>query len=121
LIDATYGHLVRDAEDQDRGLLDAYDAAADDRGHAVGTNPADGHKRDDLKDEKAPPERGLQWLWIEVPPHRVPLAADQRVRRRKRRPPRLGRLRARPRPPRHLREHRNQRLITLERRRQIAA
>jgi integrase len=41
MIDATYGHLVRDAEDQDRGLLDAYDAAADNRGHAVVTNPAD--------------------------------------------------------------------------------
>jgi hypothetical protein len=38
VIDATYGHLVRDAEDQDRGLLDAYDAAADQRGHVVGTN-----------------------------------------------------------------------------------
>ena len=26
MIDATYGHLARDAEDQDRGLLDAYDS-----------------------------------------------------------------------------------------------
>ena len=26
MIDATYGHLARDAEDKDRGLLDAYDA-----------------------------------------------------------------------------------------------
>jgi hypothetical protein len=25
MTDATYGHLVQDAEDQDRGLLDAYD------------------------------------------------------------------------------------------------
>jgi hypothetical protein len=59
MIDATYGHLVRDAEDQDRGLLDAYDAANERRGHAVGTNPADGHVRGDPEDEKAPPERGV--------------------------------------------------------------
>jgi hypothetical protein len=37
MIDATYGHLARDAEDQDRGLLDAYDSAANARGHGVGT------------------------------------------------------------------------------------
>jgi hypothetical protein len=36
MIDATYGHLVRDAEDQDRGLLDAYDAANERRGHESG-------------------------------------------------------------------------------------
>lgn len=35
VIDATHGHLVRDADDQDRDLLEAFDAA---RGHAVGTN-----------------------------------------------------------------------------------
>jgi hypothetical protein len=29
----TYGHLVRDADDQDRGLLDAYDALRARRGH----------------------------------------------------------------------------------------
>jgi hypothetical protein len=40
MIDATYGHLARDAEDQDRGLLDAYDTA-NGRGHAVGTDSAD--------------------------------------------------------------------------------
>jgi hypothetical protein len=34
MIDSTYGHLAQDAEDQDRGLLDAYDAAS---GHVVGT------------------------------------------------------------------------------------
>jgi hypothetical protein len=33
----TYGHLAQDAEDQDRGLLDAYDAANDGRGQDVGT------------------------------------------------------------------------------------
>jgi hypothetical protein len=27
MVDATYGHLAQDAEDQDRSLLDAYDAA----------------------------------------------------------------------------------------------
>ncbi len=37
MIDATYGHLAHDAEDQDRGLLDAYDAATNGRGHVVGT------------------------------------------------------------------------------------
>jgi hypothetical protein len=37
MIDATYGHLARDAEDQDRGLLDAYDSAENARGHVVGT------------------------------------------------------------------------------------
>jgi hypothetical protein len=31
MIDSTYGHLAQDAEDQDRGLLDAYDAANPDR------------------------------------------------------------------------------------------
>jgi hypothetical protein len=35
MIDATYGHLAQDAEDQDHGLLDAYDAATNDCGHAV--------------------------------------------------------------------------------------
>jgi integrase len=37
MIDSTYGHLAQDAEDQDRGLLDAYDDASDARGHVVGT------------------------------------------------------------------------------------
>jgi integrase len=37
MIDATYGHLAHDAEDQDRGLLDAYDASTNGRGHVVGT------------------------------------------------------------------------------------
>jgi hypothetical protein len=39
MIDATYGHLAQDAEDQDRGLLDAYDAVNNGRGHGVGTRP----------------------------------------------------------------------------------
>jgi hypothetical protein len=59
MIDATYGHLVRDAEEQDRDLLDAYDAAADQRGPAVGTNPGGGDDRGGLRDEKAPRERGF--------------------------------------------------------------
>jgi len=29
MIDARYGHLAQDAEDQDRSLLDTYDAAND--------------------------------------------------------------------------------------------
>jgi hypothetical protein len=42
MIDRTYGHLAQDAEDQDRHLLDAYDAATrDDGGHAVGTDGGD--------------------------------------------------------------------------------
>jgi hypothetical protein len=43
MIDATYGHLAQDAEDQDRDLLDAYDAAVGNgSGHAVGTmTPSD--------------------------------------------------------------------------------
>jgi integrase len=60
MMDATYGHLVRDAEDHDRGLLDAYDGANDGRGHAVGTNPAGGHDRGDPGNEKAPPLRGFR-------------------------------------------------------------
>lgn len=38
VIDATYGHLARDADDHDRGLLDAYDEAC---GHVVGTDDAE--------------------------------------------------------------------------------
>ena len=37
VIDATYGHLARDADQHDRELLDAYDAAS---GHVVGTQSA---------------------------------------------------------------------------------
>ena len=59
MIDATYGHLVRDAEDQDRGLLDAYDAAEDASGHAAGTNPGDEDDRGAYGNEKAPRLRGF--------------------------------------------------------------
>jgi integrase len=41
MIDQTYGRLARDADDYDRGLLDAYDAAEAGRGHVVGTILAD--------------------------------------------------------------------------------
>jgi integrase len=37
MIDQTYGHLARDADDYDRGLLDAYDRAEAGGGHVVGT------------------------------------------------------------------------------------
>jgi hypothetical protein len=38
----TYGHLAQDAEDQDRDLLDAYDASTrNDSGHAVGSKNGD--------------------------------------------------------------------------------
>jgi integrase len=33
IIDATYGHLVRNADDQERDLLDAYDARRARSGH----------------------------------------------------------------------------------------
>jgi len=33
MIDATYGHLVRDADEQDRELLDTYDAQRARSGH----------------------------------------------------------------------------------------
>jgi hypothetical protein len=33
MIDRTYGHFVRDADDQDRDLLDAYDARRARSGH----------------------------------------------------------------------------------------
>jgi hypothetical protein len=36
MIDRTYRHLAQDAEDRARGLLDAYDAASDDRGPGCG-------------------------------------------------------------------------------------
>jgi integrase len=36
MIDETYGHLARDADEQDRDMLDAYDTA-NGRGHVVGT------------------------------------------------------------------------------------
>jgi integrase len=37
MIDQTYGHLARDADDYDRGLLDAYDQAEAGFGHVAGT------------------------------------------------------------------------------------
>lgn len=40
MIDATYGHLARDADDQDRVLLDAYDVQDEANGHVAGTDPA---------------------------------------------------------------------------------
>jgi integrase len=47
MIDATYGHLAQDAEDQDRGLLDAYDAVNNGRGHVVGTTSEAGGTAED--------------------------------------------------------------------------
>lgn len=53
MIDAPYGHLARDAEEQDRGLLDAYDGAAEEgRGHVVGTTSGHGDGVSERKDEK---------------------------------------------------------------------
>jgi integrase len=39
IIDQTYGHLVRDADDQDRDLLDSYDARRARSGHDEGPRP----------------------------------------------------------------------------------
>jgi integrase len=39
MIDDTYGHLARDADDQDRELLNAFDESADEsNGHDAGTD-----------------------------------------------------------------------------------
>ena len=52
VIDATYGHLARDADGNDRELLDAYDEA---NGHVVGTNSGeDGESNLPENDETAP-------------------------------------------------------------------
>ena len=49
MIDETYGHLARDADDQDRDVLDAYDTG-NSRGHVVGT--------DDGRDDGSASEAG---------------------------------------------------------------
>jgi integrase len=60
MIDATYGHLAHDAEDKDRGLLDAYDAASrNGRGHAVGTISGDADEHSEPENEKTPRNAGL--------------------------------------------------------------
>jgi hypothetical protein len=51
MIDATYGHLVREAEDQTAGVLGAYDAADDGRG------PCCGHESDDDDNRGEPAQR----------------------------------------------------------------
>jgi len=56
MIDATYGHLARDAEDQDRELLDAYDSA---NGHVVGTETTRNGATSGPKYEKNPGLAGL--------------------------------------------------------------
>ena len=60
MIDATYGHLARDAEDQDRGLLDAYDRAPAARGHVVGTISGEFDEPRDPKNEETPRDAALQ-------------------------------------------------------------
>jgi integrase len=54
MIDITYGHLARDAEDQDRRLLDAYDAAVNGRGHVVGTISAGGDHAEAPENDESP-------------------------------------------------------------------
>jgi integrase len=56
MIDATYGHLARDAEDQDRDLLDAYDDA---NGHVVGTELTGGGAPTGQGDSESPAIAGL--------------------------------------------------------------
>ena len=59
MIDQTYGHLARDAEDQDRGLLDAYDSATrNGTGHVVGTKIAANDGAIGPENEKTPPVAG---------------------------------------------------------------
>jgi hypothetical protein len=55
MIDQTYGHLARDAEDQDRGLLDAHDNG---RGHVLGANNS-ASGRSEPRTTKAPRMQGL--------------------------------------------------------------
>jgi hypothetical protein len=50
--------LARDAEDQDRGLLDAYDTA-NGRGHAVGTDSSDNGRASGPENEKTLRNAGL--------------------------------------------------------------
>ena len=60
MIDSTDGHLAQDAEDQDRGLLDAlrrHERAG--RGHVVGTESELGDECAETRYEKPPPERGF--------------------------------------------------------------
>jgi integrase len=51
VIDATYGHLARDADDHDRELLDAYDGGS---GHAVGTDSLDDDFDGDPENDEDP-------------------------------------------------------------------
>ena len=45
IIDSTYGHLAHDADDHDRGVLEAFDAGPHNGcGHDVGTELADGNQ-----------------------------------------------------------------------------
>jgi integrase len=59
MIDATYGHLARDAEDQDRELLDAYDRSPSARGHVVGTIVDGSEDADGPENEETPRSAGL--------------------------------------------------------------
>ena len=59
MIDATYGHLAHDAEDQDRGLLDAYDASTNGRGHVVGTISGAAGNGSAPENEESPAIAGL--------------------------------------------------------------
>jgi len=60
MIDSTYGHVAQDAEDQDRGLLDAYDAANESGcGHVVGTENRPTQRRRRQSRMKNPAAAGL--------------------------------------------------------------
>ena len=60
MIDATYGHPARDAEDQDRALLDAYDTAATNgRGHVVGTIRSRPERYVGRENDESPADAGL--------------------------------------------------------------
>jgi integrase len=46
MIDRTYGHLARDAEEHDRRMLEAFDATDRARGHVVGTESVEDDQDD---------------------------------------------------------------------------
>ena len=56
MIDATYGHLAHDAEDKDRGLLNAFDGIS---GHVVGTIDGGAANGSDPQNDESPAFAGL--------------------------------------------------------------
>ena len=76
MIDQTYGHLARDAEDQDRGLLDRYDGAENARGHVWARLRTQPSSTTTPRTKKAPLSRGF----LQSAPERI-RTSDLRFRR----------------------------------------